>query len=75
MLKAENPSVNMSGSIGVVDGDILATISSNFNSNGDLSFYLNLPNYQNVVDNKAMFYTDLESFIDQLLDILVDLHD
>lgn len=75
MLKAENPSVNMSGSIGIADGDILATISSNFSSNGDLSFYLSLPNYQNVVDNKAMFYADLESFIDQLLNVLVDLHD
>lgn len=75
MLKSENPSVNMSGSIGIADGNILATISSNFNSNGDLSFYLNIPNYQDVVDNKAMFYTDLESFIDQLLAVLVDLHD
>ena len=74
MLKTENTNMNMSGSIHQ-DDIVLAGVSGIFNGNEDFYLHVNVSNYVNVLENKEIFFADLESFIEQMLETIVDLKD
>lgn len=74
MLKTENTNMNMSGSIHQ-DDIVLAGVSGNFNGNEDFYLHVNVSNYANILENKEIFFADLESFIEQMLETIVDLKD
>ena len=76
MLKAENTNMNMSGSSFNEELNLsLANMSATSNSGNDVYMSISIPNYIDVITNKDMFLADLETFINQFLEVVVDLKD
>lgn len=74
MLKTENTNMNMSGTAYNND-QILANFNGSFGGGDDCYLNISIPYYSNAVLDKDILYADLESFIDQLLEKIVDLKD
>lgn len=72
MLQAENTTMNMFGTV-YNNERTLANLDGSFDGGAGCHLNINIPNYNEVILNKELFYADLEDFLNQLLEKIVDL--
>lgn len=74
MLKSEGTSVSMSGN-SMSEDIVVANFNGGYGGRNDFYISINVSDYVEAVNNRELFLEDIQAFVNQMLNTVIDLKD